>query len=79
MLLMIETAVFAEPVAAAVRILEQVDVVAGTKTAVVGPGRLGLLIGQVLAQAGAVVTMIGRREGSLVLPKAMGLGRCFEW
>ena len=68
-----ETAVFAEPVAAAVRILEQVDVSSGMKTAVVGPGRLGLLIGQVLAQAGADVTMIGRREGSLVLPQAMGL------
>ncbi len=68
-----ETAVFTEPVAAAVRILEQVDAVAGMKTAVVGPGRLGLLIGQVLAQAGADVTMIGRREASLTLPKAMGL------
>ena len=68
-----EEAVFAEPLAAAVRILQQVQVDAGIKTAVVGPGRLGLLIGQVLAHAGADVTMIGRRPASLELPQTLGL------
>ena len=36
--------------------------------AVLGPGRLGLLIGKVLALAGYEVVMLGRSENSLVLP-----------
>lgn len=69
-----ETAVFTEPLAAAVRVTEQVTVGAGMAAAVVGPGRLGLLVGQVLARAGAAVTVLGRREESLELPAALGLG-----
>ncbi len=68
-----ETAVFTEPLAAAVRITEQVDVARFAETAVIGPGRLGLLIGQVLAYAGTHVTMIGRRPESLELPQQLGL------
>jgi threonine dehydrogenase-like Zn-dependent dehydrogenase len=68
-----ETAVFTEPLAAALRIREQVKVRPTAKTAVVGPGRLGLLIGQVLALAGTEVTMLGRREASLELPARLGL------
>jgi threonine dehydrogenase-like Zn-dependent dehydrogenase len=67
------TAVFTEPLAAALRIREQITVAPSTSAAVVGPGRLGLLIGQVLALAGTRVTMIGRRKGSLELPAKMGL------
>ncbi len=69
-----ERAVFTEPLAAAVRILEQTGLSAGMKAAVVGPGRLGMLIGLVLAEAGLQVTMIGRQDTSLALPKALGLG-----
>jgi threonine dehydrogenase-like Zn-dependent dehydrogenase len=43
------------------------------KTAVVGPGRLGLLVAQVLALAGGDVTVIGRRPQSLDLPAQLGL------
>ncbi|HIP72581.1 MAG TPA: Zn-dependent alcohol dehydrogenase [Anaerolineae bacterium] len=68
-----EAAVFTEPLAAALRIREQVKVRPTAKTAVVGPGRLGLLIGQVLALAGTEVTMLGRREASLELPARLGL------
>lgn len=68
-----ETAVFTEPLAAALRIREQVKVRPTAKTAVVGPGRLGMLIGQVLALAGTEVTMLGRREVSLELPARLGL------
>ncbi len=67
-----EVAVFTEPLAAAVRILHQVKIDAGMKTAVVGPGRLGLLIGQLFAQMGVDVTMIGRRAESLLLPQELG-------
>lgn len=68
-----EAAVFAEPLAAAVRIREQVNVQPSMETAVVGPGRLGMLIGQVLALAGTPVTMLGRRSASLQLPDQLGL------
>jgi threonine dehydrogenase-like Zn-dependent dehydrogenase len=67
-------AVFTEPLAAALRIREQVKVNPTAKTAVVGPGRLGLLIGQVLALSGTEVTMLGRRPQSLELPRRLGLG-----
>ena len=68
-----EMAVFTEPLAAALRIREQVKIRPGDKTAVVGPGRLGLLIAQVLALAGGDVTVIGRRAESLQLSAQLGL------
>lgn len=68
-----EAAVFTEPLAAALRIREQVRVRPSARTAVVGPGRLGMLVGQVLAQGGTAVTMLGRRAASLALPAALGL------
>lgn len=68
-----EAAVFTEPLAAALRIREQIKVKPTEKAAVVGPGRLGMLIGQVLALAGTKVTMLGRREASLTLPSSLGL------
>lgn len=68
-----ETAVFTEPLAAALRIREQVVVRPSARTAVVGPGRLGLLVGLVLALDGTDVTILGRRESSLTLPAQLGL------
>ena len=68
-----EAAVFTEPLAAAVRIREQIAVRPTARMAVVGPGRLGLLIAQVLALAGTEVTVLGRRRQSLELPAALGL------
>ncbi len=68
-----EAAVFTEPLAAAVRIREQINVRPSLRTAVVGPGRLGMLIGQVLALAGTQVQMLGRSEASLALPQKLGM------
>lgn len=68
-----EAAVFTEPLAAALRIREQVVVRPTARAAVVGPGRLGLLVGQVLALAGTAVTMLGRTPPSLELPARLGL------
>lgn len=68
-----EVAVFTEPLAAALRIREQVAVAPTARIAVVGPGRLGLLIAQVLALAGSRVTVLGRRDASLELPRRLGL------
>jgi alcohol dehydrogenase len=58
------TAVFVEPAAAACRVLEQVSVDRKTRAAVVGAGRLGLLVAQVLRHAGAEVTAIVRGNRS---------------
>lgn len=67
-----ERAVFTEPLAAALRIHEQVRIRPTDRAAVVGPGRLGLLIAQVLALAGTPVTVLGRREASLELSARLG-------
>ncbi len=55
-----EEAVFTEPLAAACEILDQVRVSRETRAAVVGAGKLGLLVAQVLENAGARVTKVGR-------------------
>jgi alcohol dehydrogenase len=68
-----EVAVFTEPVAAAAEILEQVSIPQGTRVAVLGAGRLGLLVAQVLRHAGAEVTAIGRNPAKLKLAKTLGL------
>lgn len=57
-----EEALFTEPLAAACEILDQVAVGRDTRAAVLGPGKLGRLVAQVLQTAGADVTMLGRRD-----------------
>ncbi len=54
-------AVFTEPLAAACEILDQVEVSPGCRAAVLGPGKLGRLVAQVLSDAGAYVSLLGRR------------------
>lgn len=68
-----EEAVFTEPLAAALRIREQIRVRPTDRIAVVGPGRLGLLAAQVLALGAGDVTVLGRRPESLDLPALLGL------
>jgi threonine dehydrogenase-like Zn-dependent dehydrogenase len=60
-----ERAVFTEPLAAACEILDQVHIPYGTPVAVLGDGKLGLLITQVLAANGYPVTLFGRHAGKL--------------
>ncbi len=57
-----DEAVFAEPLAAACEILDQVAVTRRTRAAVLGPGKLGTLCAAVLAEAGADVLVLGRRD-----------------
>jgi alcohol dehydrogenase len=68
-----EAAVFAEPVAAACRILEQVDPKRHHRIAVVGDGRLGLLAAQVLRTTGARVIVRGRHPRKLEIAQTLGL------
>jgi threonine dehydrogenase-like Zn-dependent dehydrogenase len=67
-----ESAVFVEPVAAACRIAEQVKIDRDTRAAVVGAGRLGLLIAQVLREHGAEVRIVVRGEPGRSLATKLG-------
>ncbi|HEY4121402.1 MAG TPA: alcohol dehydrogenase catalytic domain-containing protein [Byssovorax sp.] len=62
-----EAAVFAEPLAAAFEILEQVEIDARTRALVLGDGKLGQLVARVLAGAGARVTVVGKHAEKLAL------------
>jgi alcohol dehydrogenase len=67
-----DAAVFTEPLAAACEILEQMSILPGTRAAILGAGRLGLLVAQVLRHAGAEVTVIGRNAAKLDLARSWG-------
>ncbi len=68
-----EHAVFTEPLAAACEILDQVRIPAGAPVAVLGDGKLGLLISQVLHAHGADVLQIGRHRRKLRLAASAGI------
>jgi alcohol dehydrogenase len=62
-----EHAVFIEPVAAACEILDQVKIPKGDPVALLGDGKLGLLIAQVLQAHGARVHLFGRHRDKMRL------------
>jgi alcohol dehydrogenase len=68
-----EHAVFIEPVAAACEILDQVKITKRTQVAVLGDGKLGLLIAQVLQQHGAEVLLLGRHREKMCLVEWSGV------
>ena len=68
-----DVAVFAEPLAAAFEILEQVHVTSATDCLVLGDGKLGLLVAQVLYQAGTRVRLVGRHETKLAILRRRGI------
>jgi threonine dehydrogenase-like Zn-dependent dehydrogenase len=74
-------AVFAEPLAAAFEILEQVEVEPGTDCLVLGDGKLGVLIAQVLQSAGARVLAVGHHRDKLGLLARRGIDTALasEW
>jgi threonine dehydrogenase-like Zn-dependent dehydrogenase len=68
-----EQAVFVEPLAAACEILDQVRIPAGMRVAVLGDGKLGLLVGQVLKAHGAEVHQYGRHKDKLRIATNAGI------
>lgn len=62
-----EAAVFTEPLAAAYQVVQQVKIEPKMNVAVLGTGRLGLLVAQVLSQIGCRLIAVGRN------PKTLGL------
>lgn len=57
--------VFVEPTAAACRILEQIEIGPSARVAVLGDGRMGLIVAQVLRTTGAAVVVLGRHREKL--------------
>jgi len=62
-----EQAVFAEPLAAAYGITEQVEVLPETTVAVIGDGKLGLLCAMSLALRSANVAIIGKHRSKMAI------------
>jgi 2-desacetyl-2-hydroxyethyl bacteriochlorophyllide A dehydrogenase len=68
-----EAAVFTEPIAAAVEILTQVPIGPGDRVLLVGAGRLGQLVAQVLAGTGARLRVVARHAHQKALLHARGI------
>ena len=68
-----DQAVFAEPLAAACQILEQVPIDIADRVLVVGDGKLGLLCAQVLHRTGCRLTVLGRHQEKLQILAARGI------
>lgn len=66
-------AVFAEPVAAACEILDQVTISDLHRVAIVGDGKLGQLIARVLATTACNLTLIGKHAHKLQLAATAGI------
>lgn len=81
-------AVFIEPLAAAFRMIDQATIGLGTRIAILGDGKLGLLCAWVARTSGAEVTLVGKHRAKLdlagaeiqtvLLDQTEGLGRPFD-
>jgi threonine dehydrogenase-like Zn-dependent dehydrogenase len=68
-----EQAVFVEPLAAALEILEQVAIRPGQSVVVLGDGKLGLLVAQVLVFTACQMTLAGKHREKLALVAGKGI------
>ena len=66
-------AVFVEPLAAALEILEQVHIPPYKKVVVLGDGKLGLIIALALNAAGLDILLVGKHEEKLAIAAAQGI------
>lgn len=73
-----DAAVFAEPLAAACNILEQVSIDAASNVAVVGDGKLAQLITLVISRIGCHLTVIGKHDEKLRLASRFGASSTFD-
>lgn len=68
-----DEAVFTEPLAAACQILEQRKISSDDRVLVIGDGKLGLLISQVLQTTGCSLTALGRHKTKLAILERRGI------
>ena len=68
-----EEAVFVEPLAAAFEIIEQITISSSDKVCVLGDGKLGLLVAQVIAATGSNLLAVGKHREKLSLLQQRGI------
>ncbi len=68
-----DQAVFVEPLAAALAVLDQIHVRPSERVVLLGDGKLGQLLAQVLALTGCELTVVGRHAEKLDLLAARGI------
>ena len=72
-----DLAVFAEPLAAALHVLDEIDALeragAERRAVVLGDGKLGQLIARAIASQGVATTLVGRHTHKLELARAAGV------
>jgi threonine dehydrogenase-like Zn-dependent dehydrogenase len=68
-----DDAVFVEPIAAACQVLDQVSILPSMRVAVLGDGKLGLLVAMVLSRTGCRLSLIGKHEDKMAAVKDYGL------
>ncbi|MBI5816627.1 MAG: zinc-binding dehydrogenase [Nitrospinae bacterium] len=80
------SAVFTEPLAAAFEVLEQVDIKPSHRVAVLGDGKLGLLVAMVLRRTACKLVCVGKRHERLGILSKLGIetmeasaARNIEW
>jgi threonine dehydrogenase-like Zn-dependent dehydrogenase len=73
-----EVAVFVEPLAAALEITDRIHVRPTDRVVVLGDGKLGLLVAQVLALQGCDVVAVGRHEDKLAILRRRGIATHLE-
>ena len=73
-----ELAVFAEPLAAALHVLDVLPVEFSGSVVVLGDGKLGLLIAYALLGAGVATLVVGRHPEKLALAEAAGAATCLD-
>lgn len=66
-----EQAVFIEPLAAAYQVPQQLPIESRMRVSVLGSGKLGLLVAQVLAATGCKLDVIGRNRTTLVVAEKL--------
>ena len=67
-----DRAVFAEPLAAALHVLDELDLTKRPRAIVLGDGKLGQLIVRALVSQGVTTTLVGRHAHKLALAAAAG-------
>jgi alcohol dehydrogenase len=68
-----DAAVFAEPLAAACEVLEQMRIAPTDRVLILGDGKLGLLVAATLRLTGAAITLIGRHAAKLAIAVDWGV------
>ncbi|MFQ5702911.1 MAG: alcohol dehydrogenase catalytic domain-containing protein [Gemmatimonadales bacterium] len=73
-----DAATFTEPLAAALEIQQQIEIIPGSRVLVVGEGKLGQLIAQTIALTDCNLVVVGRHTGKLKLLADRGIETCLE-